>query len=220
VWHARSTGTLLGGTIAPKDRGSYMLNFIFLALGVGGGIVSALTIADPWKWVAVFFFGIVGLVGAGLIVRDWWKGEAPAASAEIVLSNFRAQIVRQKFRITFTIKNSGPAVARHIKIDMQAGVGPATINNDPTKGGPIGTWVPTEHIVKFPDDLVAGAQIDEMFERALSQPELDAILGRPSFAMAKGAVTFNGSAQVPFNYLGAAKDGNFSKIISMFRPPQ
>ncbi len=48
-----------------------MLNVLFLALGCGGGIVSALTLPDGyWKIAIIGFFALVGLLGLVLIARD------------------------------------------------------------------------------------------------------------------------------------------------------
>jgi hypothetical protein len=64
-----------------------MLNFVFLVLGVGGAIVGALTLADPLlKWEVIVFFGLMGMIGFGLIVNDWWKARevSPAFNLSIL----------------------------------------------------------------------------------------------------------------------------------------
>jgi hypothetical protein len=52
-----------------------MLNLVFLVLGAGGAIVSVLALPETvsWKWYVVAFFGVISLLGLGLVVHDWWK---------------------------------------------------------------------------------------------------------------------------------------------------
>jgi hypothetical protein len=97
-----------------------MLNFIFLVLGVGGAIVGAFTLPDFWwKWGIIIFFGLMGLIGFGLIVRDWWRGEGvPKFNLTITGLNvehgFAEDPMKCRYLVNGSIDNDGaPSIAKN-----------------------------------------------------------------------------------------------------------
>ncbi len=139
--------------------------------------------------------------------------DQPVLKAEpsLALSNFLAQIDHTKLQITFSIENSGPAIARAIKIEMQAGIGPIP-------APPQGT--PAQNVVAFPDDLAPGKHAEQTIEIQLSDTILETIHGKAFGCIASGNVIFNDGVSIPFDYWVLRKPGDdLVKPTPMVRRP-
>jgi hypothetical protein len=103
-----------------------MLNFIFLVLGVGGAIVGALTLPESWwKYAIIISFGLIGLLGLGLIVRDWWISDPPpkfklTISGVNIEHGFAENPLKCRYLITGSIENDGGAsIAKNWKLKIE-----------------------------------------------------------------------------------------------------
>ena len=104
-----------------------MLNFIFLLLGVGGIIVSALTLTDRlWKWGIIVVFGAIGLLGVALIVRDWWSEESFPPKFKLAITGlniehgFAEDPMKCRYLITGSIENIGdPSIAKNWALEIE-----------------------------------------------------------------------------------------------------
>jgi hypothetical protein len=82
--------------------------------------VGAFTLPDsPWKWGFILFFGLIGLVGFGLIINDWWRRDArPKFHLEITGVNiehgFAENQLKSRYLVTGSIENEGgPSIAKN-----------------------------------------------------------------------------------------------------------
>jgi hypothetical protein len=97
-----------------------MLNGIFLLLGVGGVLVSLFVPADAAiKYAVAGVFAVIGLIGFGLIVRDWW-GRNPPPKFNITITGlnighgFPENQQKARYLVWATIDNNGgPSIAKN-----------------------------------------------------------------------------------------------------------
>lgn len=88
--------------------------------------MGALTLPEMWwKYAIIIFFGLIGLIGFGSIVRDWWAGEPkPHFKLSVgglnIEHGFAEDPMKCRYLVTGAIENSaGLSVAKNWTLEIE-----------------------------------------------------------------------------------------------------
>ena len=186
------------------------------------------------SWLSGIAFHPAYLFAAGLVLGlalGMWmdlvirkpktQEERILTNGPVVLSNFHAQINDgKKLVIAFHYENIGPSVARSIKIETKAGVGPVPIQGEP-RPPPFMTTTSYNYV----DDLAprGSGDITLVVDHVLSDAEWAAINGKPFGCAAWGTFNYRldgDRVSEPFDYWVLRPPGqDLSKMTNMVPRP-
>jgi hypothetical protein len=174
----------------------------------------------PLIGMAIFGLGFLGCGAWYFWPRT--QEERILTNGPVVLSNFRAQINNdKKLVIAFHYENTGSSVARSIKIETKAGVGPVPIQGEPA---PPPFMITTSY--NYVDDLAprGNGDITLVVDHVLSHAEWAAINGKPFGCAAWGAFNYRQDGDrvsEPFDYVILRPPGqDLSKMTNMMPRPE